>query len=369
MASHSKILLVSVLSTFTSSIVSGTDAMYSVYRHESQSIYHSQSVAVEDQSSSGYSVASLDTDSSWSMDNGEMTDSMDEILQNSDSPDFEVFVTTMDSAESTELLWTDFSSTNEYEYDSIEMPSEEPGHDYDFKDNQGEEHVRGEHYDSEPEDERGVDSDHEHNFQEHPSDHGRGEDQSGVPELLKGDIRGDITTVSQYGHDTETQDGIRAHHGHNGNGNYKSRFQSKHLNEDMDSKEEDTKKGPKGSLGSCDWNGKGCYGDDDCDKQEIQEFCTKFESMEDCTEMTRYDEKKCVWTYAQEVRTEETRFSLDTLMAARRERFFGWTEFVVEFVCVMLVGLAVVETFRWWRYRGYTKLVDDPEGDLLITIV
>merc|ERR1719295_1729199 len=65
-----------------------------------------------------------------------------------------------------------------------------------------------------------------------------------------------------------------------------------------------------------------------------------FESMEDCTEMTRYDEKKCVWTYAQEVRTEETRFSLDTRMAARRERFFGWTEFVVEFVCVMLVGYA-----------------------------
>merc|ERR1719333_840094 len=103
----------------------------------------------------------------------------------------------MDSAESAELSWNAFSSTNEYDYDSLEISSQEPDHDYDFQDNPDGDHVRGEHHDGEEGEEgRGVDTDHEHEFQEHPEDHDRGEEQNGVPELIKGDIRGDFTTMT-----------------------------------------------------------------------------------------------------------------------------------------------------------------------------
>jgi len=416
MASQSKILLISVL--FTDSIirlVSGEDALYGVYTLESDSVYESQSSSEESvtflgsnsDSSSSTDITSISDDSSSNTDpNGSSnadTNSMDDSLHFSydDSPDFDPIFSTM---ENPDFLWTAFSSTDDFNYDSIEMPSEEgePGHDYDFKDNQGEEHVRGEHYDSkeeeekeEEEEERGVDTDHDHEFKQHPEDHSRGEEENdGIPpELIQGDIRGDITTVAQHGHDTVTQNGNgrdskdskdskelqlresgKVQHGRNGKDNvngkreYKSRFQNQHLEKDRDSKE--GIEGSKGGLmvtGSCAWDSKGCRGD--CEiKEEIQEFCAKLESMEECTE------RKCVWipTNGQGVlRAKETRLSLDMLMAARRKRVVGWVKFVVEITCVMLVGVAMYETFRWWRYRGYTKLVEDnePEGDLLITIV
>jgi len=295
-----------------------------------------------------------------------------------DSTEFDVFQPTnaiVGDMDQTDLDFMNMLSSTDIIDFLVSDDSHDGDHDFDFKDNQGD-HVRGDHQSGDQDGNQDVDTNRDHTFKDHPEEHDRGDEMTGTSNdggdgSVSGSatvsvpvIQGNIVSADQV--DKHSERGTVGHRGP------KSRFQNKDnvqneqshaANKGNEEKARDS--GSKWKGGFCAWDGKGCY--NGCDETELRAFCATLNSMESCSDK-QDNHGKCVWI--QEV--DESVFSMEMLTASRfgRKQSFGWVQLVVEVTCILLIGLAILEMCRWWRYRGYTKLADEhSEGDLMNTIV